>query len=83
MQSLKLYVVQYWIPFPRSEYGGIEGYVAENREDVVEMILEEVHDWDAESYPDYEKRIREVVEKAQVFVLQDTMTTGKQFEFTT
>jgi hypothetical protein len=83
MQSLKLYVVKYWVPFPSSEYGGIEGYVAENRAQLKEMILETVDDYYAKNYPNYEALIDKVVADAQVFVLQDTMTTGQVFEFST
>jgi len=83
MKSLKLYVVNYWVPFPSSEYGGIEGYVAESREHLKEMILENVEDYYAKNYPNYEALIDKVVADAQVFVLQDTMTTGQAFEFTT
>ncbi len=83
MKALNLYVVKYWKPFPQSEYGGLEGYVAENREQVEEMILETVDDWDAEVIFDYKERIQKVVANAQAFVLQDTMTTGLQFKFRT
>ncbi len=83
MSTLNLYVVRYWKPFPQSEHGGVEGYVAENREQVEEMILETVDDWDAETIFDHKERIQKVVSNAQVFVLQDTMPTGLQFKFRT
>lgn len=35
-----VYIVDYWLPFPCSEYGGIEVYVAENDQQVVDMIIE-------------------------------------------
>lgn len=67
----KLYVVQDWLPFPSSEYGGIRVIVAETDEEVVQLILATVREWDAEQYPNHTKLIREVVSTADVMDLSE------------
>lgn len=83
MNSLKLYVVKYWMPFPSSEYGGIQGYVAESRKELRKMIVEDIEDYGYDGKPDMEEVIDDIIHDAKVFPLSDTMTTGKQFEFLT
>jgi hypothetical protein len=78
-----LYIVNYWLPFPSSEYGGIEGWVAKDDDQVVRMICAEVDECYAESYPEYEAMIRDSVENARCYVVANSVPLGKQFSFTT
>ena len=36
-----LYLVDYWVPFPASEYGGIVSLIAENDQNALEVLSEE------------------------------------------
>lgn len=58
---MNLYTVNYWIPFPSSEYGGIYVVAAESVDQVVEVCIGATMDWDKDDYePGYlEIRIRE------------------------
>ena len=62
---MNLYVGNYWCPFPRSEYGGVWIVVAENGEQVCQMLLKEQGDYNGE----YDDRIPKAVSKARVFYL--------------
>ena len=33
-----LYIVEYWVPFPQSEYGGIINVIAENDSEAFELL---------------------------------------------
>ncbi len=39
--SMNLYIVDYWEPFPSSEYGGVINVVASSEEDAVKLIAVE------------------------------------------
>lgn len=60
-----VYIVDYWVPFPTSEYGGLLIYVAETDDQAVNMIIEDTSDYRKERYPDFEERIRSCVEEAE------------------
>ena len=36
-----LYIVDYWVPFPQSEYGGIINVIAESESEVFELLAGE------------------------------------------
>lgn len=78
-----LYIVDYWLPFPSSEYGGIEGWVAKDDDQVVRMITAEVDDYYQVQYPEYEAMIRDAVENSRCYVVANSVPLGKQFSFTT
>lgn len=73
-----LYIVDYWVPFPSSEYGGLINLIAENDTEAF-TILSEEQQFD-DSYTD---RIMERVVKAQKFALQDDYQSGILEAFTT
>jgi hypothetical protein len=35
-----IYIVSYWLPFPASEYGGVQVVIAENDEECVQVLIE-------------------------------------------
>jgi hypothetical protein len=78
-----LFIVDYWMPFPSSEYGGIEGYVAKSRQDVINMIADDVDEYYRESYPNWLEMVKESVENARVYALNPEKPDGKEFSFTT
>ena len=73
-----LYIVDYWVPFPSSEYGGVVNLIAENDTEAF-AILSQEKQFD-ESYVD---RIMPNVVSAQKFVLQDEYESGIIDSFTT
>jgi hypothetical protein len=73
-----LYIVDYWVPFPSSEYGGLINLIAENDTEAF-SILSQADFYDG-SYVD---RIMPNVVSAQKFVLQDEYESGIIDSFTT
>ena len=55
-----LYLVNYWVPFPSSEYGGLIAVVAENDNQCHDVLI----DWRDECESSYDDRIQENVYRA-------------------
>ena len=73
-----LYIVDYWVPFPSSEYGGLINLIAESDTEAFTILSEE------ESFDNqYTDRIMERVVNAQKFALQDNYESGILEAFTT
>lgn len=66
-----LYILDYWIPFPSSEYGGLINLIAESDTEAFEILSQEKQ-FD-ERYVD---RIMERVVNAQKFALVDDYESG-------
>jgi len=45
---MNIYVVEYWVPYPNSEYGGLFVIAAENEEQVKQICVEYTNEWDME-----------------------------------
>ncbi len=60
-----LYLVDYWVPFPSSEYGGVISVIAENDNECHDVLL----NWRDEYNSEYDPRIMERVVKAHKFAL--------------
>jgi hypothetical protein len=73
-----LYIVDYWVPFPSSEYGGVINLIAENDTEAF-TILSQEETYDSE----YNHLIMSSVINAQKFVLQDDYESGIIDSFTT
>ena len=66
-----LYIVDYWVPFPQSEYGGIVNVIADNEIEVFDILRSE------EQFPsEYIDLIMNSVVKAQKFALVDDYESG-------
>jgi hypothetical protein len=74
-----LYIVDYWIPFPASEYGGVISIIAENDNEVHDLLL----DWRNEYDSEYDSRIMERVVNAHKFALVDEEPSRIVDTFTT
>lgn len=73
-----LYIVDYWVPFPSSEYGGLINLIADSDTEAFAILSQE------ESFDDrYTDRIMERVVNAQKFILQDDYESGILEAFTT
>jgi len=73
-----LYIVDYWVPFPSSEYGGVVSLIAENDTEAFELLSAE------EGFDEnYQNLIMPNVVKAQKFALVDEYESGIIDAFTT
>jgi len=73
-----LYIVDYWVPFPSSEYGGLINLIAESDTEAFAILSGE------DQFDDrYTDRIMERVVNAQKFSLQDEYESGLLEAFTT
>ena len=73
-----LYIVDYWVPFPSSEYGGLINLIAENDTEAFEILANE-DSFDGQ----YTGNIMERVVNAQKFALKDDYESGILEAFTT
>ena len=73
-----LYIVDYWVPFPSSEYGGVINLIAENDTEAFAVLSQE------EQFDErYVNLIMPNVVSAQKFKLQDDYESGIIDSFTT
>lgn len=73
-----LYIVDFWVPFPSSEYGGLINLIAESDTEAFEILSQD------QSFDDrYTDKIMERVVNAQKFKLQDDYQSGIVEAFTT
>ena len=73
-----LYIVDYWVPFPSSEYGGLINLIASSDTEAFEILAAE-NQFDNR----YTDRIMERVVNSQKFALQDDYESGILEAFTT
>jgi hypothetical protein len=74
-----LYLVDYWVPFPSSEYGGVVSVIAENDNECHDVLLE----WRDEYENTHDGRIMERVVNAHKFALVDEEPSRVVDSFTT
>ena len=74
-----LYLVDYWVPFPSSEYGGVISVIGENDNEVHDLLL----DWRDDYNSQFDNRIMERVVNSQKFKLADDYESGILEAFTT
>lgn len=74
-----LYIVDYWIPFPSSEYGGLFNVIAENDSECHDILL----NWREEYDSQYDSRIMERVVSAPKFMLAEDQESRIVESFTT
>lgn len=73
-----LYIVDYWVPFPSSEYGGLINVIAENDNECHDILR------DSDDYDDrYESKIMERVVAAPRFALANDENSRILESFTT
>jgi len=75
-----LYIVEHYIPFPQSEYGGIWNVIAEDDEECFDIITAQDDDnFNEKYYGD----LREKIINSQTFALAEELESGIIEEFTT
>jgi hypothetical protein len=75
-----LYIVDHYIPFPSSEYGGLWNVVAENDDECFDLISAEDGD---DFYDEHYKVLRENILNARKFALAEDVESAIVEEFTT
>jgi hypothetical protein len=64
--TYKIYIIDYWIPFPTSEYGGTIIVTAKSEEEVIELL--KTQNWD---YCDEcDRLMKEAVEESKRYELK-------------
>ena len=60
-----IYVGEFWVPFPSSEYGGSWSVIASDKNEVATLLRDQVTDY----YKQYDENMLESIEKAKYFEL--------------
>ena len=74
-----IYVVDHYVPFPSSEYGGVWNVVAENDEECFDLITEE----DGEFNSHYFSELRQNINNADKYTLLDELPSKVVTSFLT
>jgi hypothetical protein len=77
-----LYIVDLWIPFPSSEYGGVQLVVAYSDAECERILADGVCDYNRTAYPNYREKIANCIKEAKRFPV-DAPDVGIVYEFTT
>ena len=80
---MQIYLVNYWLPFPSSEYGGLECVIARDADHCVELIVERVSKHERSRFPDYERLIQNAVAHSKMFYLNGDYKPGVVESFIT
>lgn len=64
-----LYIVDYWVPFPSSEYGGVISVIAEDDQECFDILSEASKEWNEEDHDQYNNLIMPKIVKAPRFQL--------------
>lgn len=75
-----LYIVDHYIPFPSSEYGGIWNVIAEDDDECFDLISAQD---DGNFYEQYYSNLRENILNARMFALAEDVDSTVVEQFTT
>jgi hypothetical protein len=81
-EAMTMYVVNYWVPFPASEYGGVQVVVAKDDEECYKLIAES-DDIEIKHHKQAEELIRARIKKASRFTLDGAYVPEMVRSFTT
>jgi len=73
------YIVHHYVPFPRSEYGGIWNVIAKDDDECFDLIVAGDDGLNKDCY----KRLRENIMKAPTYALAEDIESKIVEEFTT
>ena len=74
-----LYLVNYWVPFPSSEYGGSVSVIAADDNECHDILLQ----WRDEYLSAHDSKIMENVTQALTYGLAEELESGVVDSFTT
>jgi len=75
-----LYIVDHYIPFPSSEYGGLWNVIAESDDECFDLISAED---DGNFYEKYYSDLRENILNSRTYALAESVESGVVESFTT
>ena len=75
-----LYIVQHYVPFPTSEYGGVWNVIAEDDDECFDLITAEDN---GGFYEKYYSDLKENILNSQTFALAEDVESGVVESFTT
>ena len=78
-----LYIVGYWVPFPSSEYGGVQVVVADSDAECERILVETADEFNRTQYPNYRELITNKIKEAKCFSVYDHEPHGVVYEFKT
>ena len=73
------YVVEHYVPFPQSEYGGIWNVIAEDDNECFDLIVAQ----DQEMYVQHYPQLRHNIQNARTYALAEELESYIVEEFTT
>jgi hypothetical protein len=73
------YIVEHFVPFPQSEYGGLWNVIAESDNECFDLITAQDQEFNVQFYPE----LRHNIQNARVYALADEVQSGIVEEFTT
>ena len=79
MATKFLYIVDHYIPFPSSEYGGVWNVIAESDDECFDLITSSDDDY----YQQHYSRLKENILQAEKFALANDQTSRVVDSFTT
>ena len=83
MRIPHLYIVDYLMPFPSSEYGGVQIVVAHSDAECERILAEDVSEYDREKYPNYREKIADKIKDARRPLPVDAADVGIVYQFIT
>ena len=66
---MDLYIVDHFIPFPQSEYGGVWNVLASDDEECFDLIVE----YDRNTFPEYYSTLRSNIAKSAKYTVVDAV----------
>jgi hypothetical protein len=81
-----LYIVDYWVDFPSSEYGGVSIVVAKNEDDAASILENhEILKYGSDYWKisKFKENVLKKVKQAQVFLVDPSTPLGVKYEFHT
>lgn len=75
-----LYIVQHYVPFPASEYGGLWNVIAEDDDECFDLISSEDS---GNFYEKYYSNLKENILNARTYALAENLSSEVIEEFTT
>jgi len=67
----KVYTVDYWLPFPSSEYGGLDVFIANSDDEIIQYLKDETDQYFRKQYPTFMEMIEHSVRNAKTLELKD------------
>lgn len=73
------YIVDHFVPFPSSEYGGLWNVIASDDEECFDLIVQADEGWNEKHY----SNLRENIDKSRYYALYDEVESGIVEQFLT